>query len=230
MFKPIIGIVTKHYLKDDIRPDMYIRDELKQAIFDNNAVAIGILLPKNEKLNTGDNWNNNLSHNEYESLISQINLCNGIIFQGGGACDSYEMIIARYCYDNNIPTLGICCGQNVLVRALGGTTTRIDNPDDHKQKDKEYVHKIRINKNSKLYDIIKEDEIMVNSRHSKITKKHPELLVAAVSEENYPEAIESKNKKFYIAVQFHPESLYKKDENMNNIFKAFIEACINRGK
>ena len=35
------------------------------------------------------------------------------------------MIVAKYCYENNIPTLGICCGQNVMARALGGTTKLI---------------------------------------------------------------------------------------------------------
>lgn len=37
--------------------------------------------------------------------------------------------------------------------------------------------------------------------------------------------IESKDKKFYIGVRFHPESLYKNDERMNNIFKYFINEC-----
>ena len=63
---------------------------------------------------------NSLNNIEYDNLISQIKLCNGILLQGSGACDNYEMIVAKYCYDNNIPTLGICCGQNVMVRALGG--------------------------------------------------------------------------------------------------------------
>ena len=42
------------------RPNTYIRDEVKQAIFDNNAVAIGILLPKDEILEVSDEWSNNL--------------------------------------------------------------------------------------------------------------------------------------------------------------------------
>lgn len=29
---------------------MFIRDEIKQVIFDNGDIAIGILLPKNEKI------------------------------------------------------------------------------------------------------------------------------------------------------------------------------------
>lgn len=37
MSKPIIGIVSKHFVKNGIRPNTYIRDEIKQAIFDNGA-------------------------------------------------------------------------------------------------------------------------------------------------------------------------------------------------
>ena len=44
--KPIIGVVSKHFLSDEIRPNMFVRDEIKQAIFDNGGIAIGILLPK----------------------------------------------------------------------------------------------------------------------------------------------------------------------------------------
>lgn len=117
--KPIIGIVSKHFIKKETRPNMYIRDEIKQAIFDNGGIAIGILLPKDEKDDVSDEWKDNLNKDEFNNLISQIKLCNGIVFQGGGACDNYEMIVAKYCYDNDIPTIGICCGQNVMVRALG---------------------------------------------------------------------------------------------------------------
>jgi hypothetical protein len=40
----------------------------------------------------------NFSKNEYDDdLIFQIKLCNGIILQGGWACDNYEMIVAKIC-------------------------------------------------------------------------------------------------------------------------------------
>lgn len=73
--KPIIGIVTKHYLKNDIRPDMYIRDEVRQVIYDNDGIAIGITLPKDELVDVCDNWSNNLTKEECNDLIIQINLC-----------------------------------------------------------------------------------------------------------------------------------------------------------
>lgn len=225
MNKPIIGIASKHFLKDYIRPNMYVRDEIKQALFDNGAVAIGILLPKDEKTDVEDVWNNNLSQEEWDSLIAQINLCDGIVFQGGGTCDNYEMIIAKHCYENDIPTLGICCGQNVIVRALGGTTKKIINPEKHYNVYDNYVHSIKIDKSSKFYKIIGKEEIMVNSRHKKTIDDCPLLDKVAFCDDEYPDVVESKNKKFYIGVRFHPESLYKFDENMNNIFKSFINAC-----
>ena len=46
--KPIIGIVSKHLLKNETRPNMFIKDEIKQAIFDNGGIAIGILLPNSK--------------------------------------------------------------------------------------------------------------------------------------------------------------------------------------
>ena len=68
--KPIIGIVSKHFLKDEIGSNMFIRDEIKQAIFDNGGIAIGIILPKDEKIDVEDKWKNNLSKDEYNNLIA----------------------------------------------------------------------------------------------------------------------------------------------------------------
>ena len=140
MNKPIIGIVAKHYATyKSNKIDTFIRDEVKQAIFDNGGIAIGIL-PVETAINySGDNWKDNLSMDEKENLIIQLKLCDGIILQGGVETDKYEIIIAKYCYENNIPILGICAGQNNLARALGGTTYKISNPDNAFD---EYVHNI----------------------------------------------------------------------------------------
>ncbi|MBR4880964.1 MAG: gamma-glutamyl-gamma-aminobutyrate hydrolase family protein, partial [Clostridia bacterium] len=222
--KPIIGIVSKHFLKDTKRPNMFIRDEIKQAVFDNGGIAIGIILPKDEKRDVQDNWKNNLSDTEYDNLISQIRLCDGILFQGGGACDNYEMIAAGYCYDNNIPTLGICCGQNVMVRALGGTTRLIEDPEKHNTDDL-YVHTVKIMNNTRFFDIIGKEEIKVNSRHKKTVATHPGLVVNCICEDGYIDGLESPDKTFYMALRFHPESLYKVDEYHNKIFEEFIRVC-----
>lgn len=114
-----------------------------------------------------------------------------------------------------------------MVRALGGTTYKIPNPEKHYQPTKEYVHKIKILPSSKFYKIINCEEINVNSRHSKTVEQSPFLDQVAFCEDGYADVVESKHKKFYIAVRFHPESVYKIDKNMNNIFVYFIETCKN---
>lgn len=228
MNKPIIGIVSKHYAtykSNKNKIDTFIRDEVKQAIFDNGGVAIGIL-PTEANINyCGDNWKDNLSIEEKENLIAQLKLCDGIILQGGAETDNYESIIAKYCYEKKLPILGICAGQNNIARALGGTTYKIPNPEKHDKSFDEFVHWINIDKNSRFYDIVQTNKMQVNSRHKRTIKECPKLDKVAFCEDGYPDVIESKNKTFYIGVRFHPESLYKIDENHNKIFKEFINAC-----
>ena len=225
MKKPVIGIVTKHYKEEQIRPDTYIRDEVKQAILDNGGIPIGILPPDKTIKRGEDNWKNDLNEDEYENLIKQIQLCDGIVFQGGAESDNYECIVARYCYDNDIPTLGICCGQNIIVRALGGTTERIPNPEKHNKKMDTYVHDIQINPTSHFYKIVKTEKMMVNSRHKRTIKECPFLEKVAFCEDGYADVIEAPNKTFYIGVRFHPESLYTIDKKHNKIFEDFIHSC-----
>jgi gamma-glutamyl-gamma-aminobutyrate hydrolase PuuD len=100
--KVIIGIVGKHYQSNNKRTDTYIRDEVKQAIFDNGGIAIGILSPNEELMYCRNNWKLFEEKLIKENIISQINLCDGIIIQGGTTNEVYESFIAKYCYDNDI--------------------------------------------------------------------------------------------------------------------------------
>ena len=223
----IIGIVAVHKKTEDKRTNSLIRDEVKQAIFDNGGIAIGILSPNEEIMYADNNWKEKEDLIKKDKIIEEIKLCDGIILQGGSTTEAYADWIAKYCYDNDIPILGICAGQNCVVRGLGGKTYKIPNPEKHSRPFDDYVHSIKIQKNSKFFDIINKEEIMVNSRHKNAVLECPELEKVAFCEDGYADVVESKNKKFYIGVRFHPESLYKIDENMNNIFKRFIEVCEN---
>ena len=225
MNKVIIGIVGKHIKSDKTRTDTLIRDEVKQAIFDNGAIGIGILSPNDEILYTSDDWKNIEENIEKEKVVEQIRLCDGIILQGGSTNEAFENWIAKYCYDNDIPCLGICAGQNSIVRGLDGTTYKIPNPEKHSKPDEDYVHTIHIDTTSRFYGIVNKEEIMVNSRHKRTIDQCPLLDKVGFCEDGYADVVEAKNKKFYIGVRFHPESLYKIDENMNKIFEEFIKVC-----
>lgn len=227
MGKVIVGIVAKYRDGDENQKivDSRIRNEIKQAVFDNGGIAIGIISPNNEIQPAGDDWMKYNDLIDKENIIRQIKLCDGIILQGGNANEAYEPFIAKYCYDNDIPCLGICAGQNSIVRGLGGTTYKISNPEKHNQPSKEYVHSVHIDTSSKFYNIVKVAEIMVNSRHKRTVGNCLLLDKVGFCEDGYADIVESKDKTFYIGVRFHPESLYKVDENMNNIFKKIIESC-----
>lgn len=223
MRKPLIGIVSKHEISTT---NSLISDKVKQAVFDNGGVAIGIISTRYKQRFVGDEWaEDNLSLEEKENIFEQVKICDGIILQGGLETEAHEIIIAKYCYDNDIPILGICAGQNNIARALGGTTCKIHNPKKHNVSFYEYIHSIKIDENSKFYSIVNTTKMMVNSIHKNTIKDCPMLDKVAFCEDGYPDVIESKDKKFYIGVRFHPESLYLKDENMNNIFKELIRAC-----
>jgi putative glutamine amidotransferase len=85
-----------------------------------------------------------------------------------------------------------------------------------------YKHKIKINKNSLLYKIIRKEEIITNSIHSGKLIETGEYDIAAVSEDGLTEAIEYKNKKFNLGIQWHPELMYKFDKDQEKIFQYFI--------
>lgn len=226
MEKPIIGIVAKHYIKDHKRLETFIRDEVEQAIFDNGGVAIGILPSNEDKIKAKNNWQEQLTTEEKHNLYAQIALCDGIILQGGGFSDEYECFVAKYCHDYDIPLLGICAGCQNIVRAMEGEVKHMEG--ENHNSENQYVHPITIDPISKFYSIVGEKEIMVNSRHKGYAVNSGKLKIVATSPDGIPEVLEDATKKLYIGVQFHPESLYKTDVYMNNIFAYLVKTCAKR--
>jgi len=104
---------------------------------------------------------------------------------------------------------------------LGAQEYEVSN---HKQKTKKYAHKVIIDNNSILFKILKEKEIYVNSRHTSAIKNTP-MNVSAISTDNVIEAVEDKNKKCFIGLEWHPENMVEYDKNSNKIFKYFINKC-----
>lgn len=97
--------------------------------------------------------------------------------------------------------------------------------ENHKSEEN-YVHEINIKTTSIFYNIVGKEKIIVNSRHKGYISDCGPLEPTAYSSDDIIEVVEDKLKKFYLAVQFHPETLYKFDENMNKIFKYFINDCL----
>ena len=147
--------------------------------------------------------------------------------------DHQEIFMTEYALERDLPILGICRGLQILNVTLGGSIHQ-DLPSAgfpahslNNSLRNEPSHSLKIFENSPLYEIFKRDEIWTNSYHHQgINELGRGLKVAALSEEGLVEAAYLEDKKFVLGVQWHPEMMYDNEE-MNMIFKNFIEACKN---
>ena len=71
--------------------------------------------------------------------------------------------------------------------------------------------------------LIGKKEIITNSIHSGKLIETGKYDIVATSEDGLTEAIEYKNKKFNLGIQWHPELMYKFDKDQEKIFKYFID-------
>ena len=153
-----------------------------------------------------------------DDVIKNINKCTGIIMQGGDDFLDIHKNIIKYLYDNDIPLLAICMSMQAMGVLFDGKLIKVKN---HKS-NKRYVHKVRIKKDTLLYKIFKKDEIYVNSSH-KEALEYTNLDVSAKSD--IIEAIESKDKKFFLGLQWHPEKMIEYDNLEYKIFSYFKNIC-----
>jgi len=160
-------------------------------------------------------------NNNFEKTKEIINICDGIILSGGDKFLTQDFLLIDYLYKNNIPTLGICLGMQLMTRYL--TNKDEINIENHLSNN-DYVHNVNINKNSLLYKIIGNEQILVNSRH-KSGFMIDNYYVSARSEDGVVEAIEDETKKFFVGIEWHPESVG--DKNSKNLFDYFVRVAIN---
>ena len=157
---------------------------------------------------------------EFDNIKEIIDFCDGIIFPGGALMSQLDHALTRYLYEIDKPTLGICLGMQIIGKTFQGKNREKIETEKHNSNE-EYVHNIIIKKDSLLYSIIGEQKIRVNSRHRNQVP-NTNLDCVAYSEDGILEAIEDRHKKFFIGVQWHPESLTE-DVYSNRLFDYFIK-------
>lgn len=131
--------------------------------------------------------------------------------------DRTELTLARWAFDDDLPTLGICRGQQVLNVALGGSlyqdlrhqgVTNVEHSDADGRARTAMIHRVRLDPNSRLAQLIDETTMEVNSLHHQAVKRlAPRLRATGTSEDGVIESLESDDRKFLIAVQWHPEEI-----------------------
>lgn len=244
----IVGIVMKPFLSSQLTgsiwDDLYVKQNFADVLARFNTNCIGII-PQGislDRLHSNDidlSRDKDLTQNQKRFLIEQINLCDGLILQGGLSSHKYEIFIAQYAIENNIPIIGICAGFNNIARAIGA---EVEHDEDLSKKhdiyDKKQCHNIYIKDNANILSVkeLSKRIIPVNSIHT-ITLSSSEaylnnrINVEAVSKEkglwgiSYEtvEAFSVKHTKFCLAIKWHPE-LLPNDEITNLLFKKFVNS------
>lgn len=154
--------------------------------------------------------------------------------------DLCELQLARRAHAYDMPTLGICRGNQVMNVALGGTLisdliahgTTCHN---HQQEKPYSIHNevVHIQPETQLFDILFGPEcrhiddidwiLTTNSMHHQaILHPAPGLYINAISSDGVYEGCEDPSRSFYIGVQWHPEYL----DNCRPLFTSFRDECM----
>ena len=137
--------------------------------------------------------------------------------------DAMEQRLLESALERNLPVLAICRGMQLFNVVHGGTIEQ--HVDGHVKPGVAEAHPIGVEAGTRLAQAIGSGQHLVNSRHHQIVDHTGDgLRVSARSEEGYPEALEREDKKFAVAVQWHPEDLVDKHEEAKRLFQAFADS------
>jgi putative glutamine amidotransferase len=214
----------------------FVNDDYVQAV--EKAGGVPILLPV-------------VSHEE--CILAQIESCSGLIFAGGhdihpkyyaskahpclgevnSRVDEYQLKLIRSALEAGKPILGICRGLQLLNVACGGTLLQdlSEAPNgclNHFQNSKRYevVHQVKAASGSILENLLG-NEFWVNSHHHQVIRDVGSgLTVIATASDNVIEAVRMSDRDFVLGVQWHPESMVTKSDQMIVLFEQLVKAAI----
>ncbi len=152
--------------------------------------------------------------------------------------DHTESQLIRWALADHRPILAVCRGIQVVNVAMGGSlfqdlsaefTHAIKHDyfptEDHSARDF-LAHSIDVSPQSRLRQLLGSTSVKVNSMHHQAIKNlAPGLKTTATAPDGVIEGVEGTNGQYLLAVQWHPEELYDRDEGMRRLFESFIEAA-----
>jgi putative glutamine amidotransferase len=238
--RPRIGITSWHRSdRDGLERWEAIRDTYTGAV--QAAGGLPLILP--------------IGDDDTEIIAGYVNAMDGLLFTGGEdiapayygeaqdeRCqepdverDLFEIHLARAALERNVPTFGICRGLQVLNVAAGGTLyqdiacrpgTKNYHSTTHANRGR-LVHDVRLVAGSRLETIMGVAESQVTSTHHQFVKDlAPGFVVSAESiEDGIVEGIEHPGHSFLVAVQWHPERIYKERAEHLALFRALVSAA-----
>ncbi len=150
--------------------------------------------------------------------------------------DDLELRVFTAARERSLPILGICRGLQLINVAMGGTLVQ-DIPHErpasaqHRQhldglaRD-DVSHPVDLLPGSQLARIYGESRIMTNSYHHQAVDDLADgLTITGRAEDGTIESFEATGEPFLVAVQWHPETLYRRHTEHARVFSAFMEAA-----
>lgn len=226
MKKPIIGVPLRYSHMADGRPILILGERVRRTL-QHAGAEVFTLTPVHDVdyPDTKGNEFPELTDMDKAIIHKSLNRCDGLFFPGGNKFTPYDRYLLEYAIEKRIPTLAVCLSMQMMscyeedVKLEANDTWINHNQEDD---DNSLSHKVKIDKDSKLYDILGEEEISVNSFHNyHVTSNHIYKTVA-VSDDDIIEALEYPASFFNIGVQWHPEISYDFDEASKKLIDAFI--------
>lgn len=238
--RPRIGITSWHRNDTDgLERWEAIRDSYTGAV--RTAGGAPLILP--------------IGDDDSELIASYLDAVDGLLFTGGEdvapahygeprdpRCqepdrerDLFEIHLARAALSQRTPVLGICRGLQLLNVAAGGSLyqdircrsgTRAYHAASGADRQKP-IHAVRILPGTRLRGIMGVAESRVTSTHHQFVKHlAPGFRVAAESQEDgIVEGLERPDHPFLVAVQWHPERMYRDHAEHLALFRALVAAA-----
>lgn len=231
--KPIIGVFS---LWDDEKESLWMLPGYLNGL--RAAGAVPLILP--------------LELDETEALQLYA-LCDGLLFTGGHdvaparygaeqsplcgtvcrARDELEALLFRHAFADDKPVLGICRGIQLINALRGGTLYQdldAELPgalEHHMTAPYDRVcHEVRIERDGMLHTLLGTEKLGVNSYHHQgVREVAAGLQVEATAPDGLIEALSCPERRFLLAVQWHPEFNYRTEPTSEKIFRAFVKSC-----
>ncbi len=226
--RPVIGVPLRYEHSIEGKPIIYINEYVRRTFQKAGAIVYPIPPVQDvDYIETKGNSFKPLTEEEKEIIEMSLDKIDGIFFQGGYKFVPYDRYLLERAIEKNIPILGVCLGMQMMSCYKEDIVIELNEEyKNHKQDDENILsHKVKIDKNSKLYKIIGKEEFMVNSFHKRHATKNHIYKTVGYSEDGLIEAIEYPSDTFNIGVQWHPEISYNFDENSKKLIDYFVNCA-----
>jgi len=149
--------------------------------------------------------------------------------QPNRARDAHELRLLRQALERDLPVLAVCRGHQFLNVALGGSLLQHVEGDSHCADDEGqsrwHTVSLRGGRLGEVYGLGR--DLRVNSRHHQavtVQRLAPSLEPFAYSPDGLVEAMESREHRWVVGVQWHPERPEMRPA-ADLLFAAFVAAC-----